>query len=169
MKLWVPVSVVGVGLAVIGYAVFGTSSDEDLILERLELLAETVRQDESDTNPVIRGARINSVFAELFTKQVSVRVPEVPDIGADRRDLVGAATQTSARFRTASVKFGSTRVDLDPSKMTAGVTTKATLDGVAHDGDMRRDTRGVTLRFEKVDGDWKIVALTVAPRDGEGE
>jgi phosphoribosylformylglycinamidine synthase len=169
MKLWVPVSVVALGLAVIGYGVFGGSSDEEQILERLDLLAQTIRQDESETNPVLRGARINSVFVDLFTKQVSVRVPDLPDIGSDRRDLAGAAAQTSARYRTASVQFGAAKVDLDPSKMSAGVATQATLTAVGHDGELRRDTRGVKLQLDKVDGDWKIVSITVAPRDGEGE
>ena len=169
MKLWVPVSVVAVGLAVIGYGIFGRSSDEEQILERLDLLAQTIRQEESDTNPVVRGARINSVFVDLFTKQVSVRIPDLAEIGSDRRDLAGAAAQVGARYRTAHVRFESAKVDLDPSKVSAGVTTQATLNALGHDGELRRDTRGVKLQLDKVDGDWRIVSITVAPRDGEGE
>ena len=166
MKLWIPVSVIALGLSLIGYAVFLRSSDEDEILECLDTLAETVRLNESETNPVLRGVRINAAFADIFTKDVSVRIPDIAEIGSDRRDLAGAAAQVGGHYRTADVRFGSTNIAIDPSKTTAAVTTEATVSALRYDGQARMDTRGVTFRFDKVSGDWRIASIAVAPRNG---
>ena len=44
----------------------------------------------------------------------------------------------------------------------------AILDATRHDGTIEHDTRDVSISFEKIDGDWRITAMTVsAARRGE--
>jgi len=161
MKHWLPIALACVSALLLGYAIFFWPNDEEKIRARLDELSEALRQTESETNVVVRGARIHGAFSDIFTKEVSVRAPELGPLGSSRKELAATAASTGARFRTADVSFDAVQIALDPGKQHADVTSTATLTALEHGGGMRRDTREVELDFEKVDGDWRIVAIVV--------
>lgn len=156
------IGLIAAGVGVVGYALFFRGGDEDAIRGRLDALAEAVRLRESETNPVVRGARIQGAFSEIFLPKIRVSIDELGAIGSDRRDLAGVAAQAGARYRSADLSFGSVAVTVAEARESAQVTATATLTGTAHDGDPRRDEREVTFELEKVDGDWRIATVRVA-------
>jgi phosphoribosylformylglycinamidine synthase len=164
MKRWLPLGLIAAGLIGLVYAIFFWSSDEDQIRARLAQLADTVRISDGELNPVVRHGRIRQEFAEIFVKEVRAEVSELSEGLHGRNELAAAATQVAGAYRSADVSFGGVDIRIDRSGMTADVNASATVTGAQHGQPVRRDERQVSFQFEKIDGDWKIVSLTVAAR-----
>ncbi|MBI4702275.1 MAG: nuclear transport factor 2 family protein [Deltaproteobacteria bacterium] len=164
MKCWLPPAGIALGIALALYALLSGSSDEDLIRERLEQLEAAVEVTGPGTNPVMRGAKVKGEFAEIFTKDVEIRIPELTDTTAGRAELVGLATQAPSWYAQVSVDLGSLEIDLDEVAASAHVFGQATLRGTKHDGSPHRDTRTVSLRCDKIEDKWRIASITVSPK-----
>ncbi|KYG10651.1 hypothetical protein BE21_10760 [Sorangium cellulosum] len=169
MKRWLPLGLIALGAVLAAVALLLSPSDEDRIRDRLAQLADAVRIDDGERNPLVRHGRVRKEFAEIFTKEASARVVEISDRLSGRDELAAAATQAAVVYQTADVSFGDTEIQVDRAGMTAEVTATATVTGAQHGQPARRDELPVALRLEKVDGDWKIVSATVHPRRTPGD
>jgi hypothetical protein len=167
MKKWLPHIGIGIGLIIAVYALFFSSSEEDKIRAKLDLL-ETAVAVEGQTNPVVRGARIKDAFSAIFIKQVAVEIPELTQAKTGRTELVGLATQAPLAYETVSVDLGGLEIRLDQTALSAVAFGDAVLTGTRRSGELQRDDRQVSLRFDKIDGDWLIVSLTVSAKDEIG-
>jgi hypothetical protein len=144
------------------YFLFFRTSDEREIGKKLDRLAQAVRVEGAE-NPVMRGTRINSEFAEIFVKEVIVEIPELTDIKSGRHELTVVATQAGSYYQSVRLSFERVQLQFDEAKRTARVGATATMIASRGSGD-ERDTRELTLRFDKIDGDWKIASIVVSPK-----
>jgi hypothetical protein len=156
---------IALGVAILIYVVFFGESDEDAIRERLDLLEATIEVKGTQENLVIRGARIKEAFTELFVKDVTIQIPELTQVKTGRTELTGLAARAPSWYRTASVDLGGLRVDVGEQAVSAHVSGLATLTATRLTGELSRDTRTVSLRFDKIEGDWKIVSLSVSAKE----
>jgi len=162
VKRWLPHIGIVLGIAIAVYALFFSNSDEDVIRDKLAQLEEAVRISDGNTNIVIRAARVKKEFGEIFEKEVTIEVPELTDASSGRTELVQLAASAPKLWRTASVDLGNLSVDVDHSGTTAVAYGQAVLTATRHSGDLHRDERTVSLRFDKIDGDWRIVHVSVS-------
>lgn len=169
MKRWLPYALIAASIVLGLYAFFLRPSDEDLIRARLDQIAVAVRIDESELNPIIRHGRVKEAFREVFTKDVLARVPELSTSVRSRDDLVVAATQLQGAYASAEVRFGDVDIRVDEARNAARVTAVATLAGARNGEVQRSDERKVALELDKVDGDWKVVSVTVWPPEEDDE
>jgi hypothetical protein len=167
MKRFLPLGVAVLGLGIFVYAVFFASSDEDEIRDRLELLASSVEVTGQQENIVLRGARIRDTFESLFTKEVVIEIPELTSVSTGRMELVSLATQAPSWYRSASVDVSSLDVQIDDAGLSAHVVGPVILTATRLSGEPIRDRRTVSLRFDKIDDDWRIVGVTVSAPEGE--
>jgi hypothetical protein len=168
-KLAIAAGVVAAAVAI--YLLFFRGSPEERIRGQLARLAHTVEVDPgAPENPIARLGRIRGELKELFVEQPSIDIPELTTLGSSstRNDLADLAAQAPQAWSSVKIDFASTRVTLDASKKSADVTTIATLTGARAGGEPTRDVRRVVLRFELVDGEWRIGSLKVAPREEPG-
>lgn len=165
MKRWLPLGLITVGVVLGVYALLFSPSEEDRIRERLVQLADAVRVDDRELNPLVRHGRIRKEFAEIFVKEAHVSVPEVRGRLTGRDELVAAATQAATVYQSAEVSFGDAEIRIDPAGMTAEVSATATVSGARHGQAVRRDELPVAIQLEKLDGDWKITSAKVARRE----
>lgn len=164
MKRWLAILAGAAGLGLVGWAVFGGPSDEEQIRELIERLESAIEVDGQE-NPVGRMARLNGAFKEIFTKDVQVSIPELTSLQGGRRELADVATRASGYFEGGDVEIGIDELTIDGSKQGAHARTTATLTGTKAGGSgPERDTRKVTFRFTRDDGDWRIYALSVSGR-----
>jgi hypothetical protein len=164
MKRWLPHIGIAIGVAIAIYALFYSSSDEDLIGEKLEQLEEAVAVRGTETNLVVRTARVRKQFSEIFIKQVTFRIPELSRIQGGRTELAGLAARAPQLYATATVDLGGLDIAVDESGSSAAAHGEATLTATRHSGELQRDTRTVMLRFDKIDDDWRIVSVSVSAK-----
>jgi hypothetical protein len=166
MKRWLPHIGIVLGVCIAVYALFFSDSEEDLIRGRLDLLEESIQVTPQDSNVVFRLARIKKQFAEIFNKQVSFEIPELTSLSQSRRELVNLAANAPRLYTTASVDLGGLTIDIDTSKTSAVAYGEATLTATRAGGGLERDTRTVSLRFDKIEGEWRVVSLSVSAKGG---
>lgn len=166
MKRWLPHLGVVAGLAIALYALFFGSSDEDRIRELLRRLESSVQVHDGNFNIIMRGSRIRKSFSTIFIRDVAFRIPDLQSTGAHRKALVALATQAPRLYRTAVVDLSELEIKLDDQAASATAFGDASLIGVRQGGLAERDRRSVSLRLDKIKGDWRIVALDVSPRGG---
>ena len=164
MKRWLPHIGIAVGLLIAVYALFFSSSDEDLIRARLDQIEDAVKVSGDGTNLVLRAARVKKEFSEIFVKEVSFEIPELSSSGGARQELVALAASAPRLYSTATVDLGGLAVEIDDAGMSAVAFGEATIRGTQLSGEPQRDSRTVSLRFDKIDGDWRVVSLSVSPR-----
>lgn len=170
MKRWLPHIGIALGICIAVYALLLKSSDEELIRERLAQLEQAVKVSAGDTNVVIRGARIKKEFTEIFQKDVTIEIPELTEIRAGRAELVQLAASAPQLWQTATVDLDGLSVEVDQAGTSGVAYGDATLTATKHGGELHRDTRTVSLRFDKIDGEWQIVNVSVsAGADGASE
>ncbi|MCA9598950.1 MAG: nuclear transport factor 2 family protein [Myxococcales bacterium] len=155
-------AVVGIvlGLGITGYALFGGRSDEEKIRALLDHLAEVAGVSGTE-NPVMRAGRLRGAFADIFTKDVRVQIPELSSLKSGREGLVALATQAGTAFRSAEISLGSVEITLIASGQAARVRCTATLVGDRGQG-LRKDERSVRFGLSKDDGDWRIDSVSVS-------
>lgn len=144
------------------WLLFFRTSDERAIQKKLDRLATAVRVEGSE-NPVMRGARLQGEFTEIFVKDVLVEIPELTSIKSGRQELLAVATQAGGYYQSVRLSFDQTKIQLDDAKRSARVSCTVTLTVSRGAGD-ERDSREVTFRFDKIDGDWKIAQVVVSPK-----
>lgn len=168
MKRWLPIGLIVIGVVIIAYALFGPT-DRDRILALLDRLAEAVRVEEGDTNPLVRHGRIRGEFKEIFAKEATASVPEIDDSLRGRDALAQAATQVGSVYQTAHVSLSDVDLKIDPAGTAAEAKATATITGRQHGQELRQDERRVTFRIEKIDGEWRLFSVVVGARGGAGE
>ncbi len=166
MKRWLPHIGVVAGIAIAVYALFLGSTDEDRIRELLDRLEESVQVHEGEFNIIIRGSRVKKAFSTIFVKDVTFGIPDLQSRGSGRNALVGLAAQAPRLYRTAVVDLGGLNIKIDAQAMSAAAFGDASLVGVRQGGQAERDQRTVSLRLDKIDGNWLVVSLDVSPRGG---
>jgi phosphoribosylformylglycinamidine synthase len=164
MKRWLPHIGVVLGIAIAVYALLLGSTDEDRIRDLLDRLEDAVQVHDGTSNFIIRGSRVRKAFSTIFVKDVRFRVPDLRSDGQSRRALVGLAAQAPRLYRTAIVDLGGLDIKVDATATSATAFGDASLIGVRQGGQAERDQRSVSLRLDKIDGDWRIVKVDVSPR-----
>ena len=154
------------GIAILLYAVFAKKSDEELIREQLDDLAQAVRVSGPDENPIFRGKRLHDKFEKLFVPNVRVDISELTQISSGRTELVGVATRAGTIFRSADVEIDASSVDLIAGGSSAMVSGSATLVGDRGNG-TQRDQRRVSFGFAKTKDGCLIAPVVVVPPPSE--
>lgn len=169
MKRWLPIVLIAAGILGLVYALFFWSTDEDLIRGKLAQLADAVRVTEDERNPLVRLGRVRQAFSEVFTKEATAAVPEHGEALHGRDALVQAAVGIGNIYQSADVSYSDMDLRIDPGGISAGVTCSATLTGARHGQPIQRDDRRVRFQLEKIDGDWKIVSVSITSGEPGGE
>ncbi len=165
MKRWLPYLGIAFGLALVVYSVFFGKNEEDRIRQRLHQLEEAVAVD-GEENPVLRAARVRKELGEIFTQDVTLAIPELDASEGGRAALVDLATAAPQQYQRAHVDLDGLRIRLDEPKEHAVAVGDAKLSGARQDGQPEQDVRTVSLRLDKIDGEWRIVNVSVStPRD----
>jgi len=154
----------GAGLALILYGLFFWSSDEDLILERLDDLTTAIAVTDGNTNPALKAIKLKGDFQEIFTLAVAVDIPELPGSQLSRGELAKGAAGLAARFKQVSVGLSDVSVQIQGDS--ASVQSQATLTAIAFGGEARRDVRDVSFELVKEDGEWRIQSVVVGQSTG---
>jgi len=167
-KRWLPHLGVVVGVCIAVYALFFSSGDEDLIRGKLDSLEEAIAVTPNETNIVVRAARIKGAFAEILAKEVSYEIPELAGANrsSGRRALASLAANAPRLWNTASVDLGPLAIEVDDEGMSAVAFGEVTLTATRQSGQLERDNRTVSMRFDKIDGEWLIVSLSVSAKEG---
>ena len=160
MRAWVALGGAGLGLALIGYALFAGKTDAERIIEQLDALEAAIAVTEKSTNPVMRSAQVNGAFKEIFTKDVTYSIPDLSSGDRGRAGLAQLAIGAGRYFQTLDVDFGSVELDLVEGAIDTEVRAEATATGRRNSGDFERDTRRVVFGFTK-DDDWRIASVRV--------
>jgi hypothetical protein len=163
MKRWILIALALCGLALIGYALFAEPSDEERILAQLERLEHAVSVEEPAQNMLLRKSRIDSEFREIFDKDVSFAIPELSGSHTGRNELGLLAARAGTYYET--IDLGFSDVSVTVGNVGAHVRGSATLTA-SRSGNPERDTRQVEFQFSKVDGDWLVTSISVAPKTG---
>jgi hypothetical protein len=156
------VLVVG-SLVLLGYALFG-SSDEEEIMDRLEELARAV-ETRSDESVIFRQARLNGVFKEALEPTVSLRAPELPTT-TGVPELVKLATLVPQGYGEVALSVGETDVRIDDDAHLARAVSVVTLTG-SRGGELRREKRHVRFTLHEAGSDWRVVEIEVEARSNE--
>jgi len=168
---WLPLLLVVAGLGIFAVATLWGSTDEELIRARLTALADAIEVKASETNAVIRAARIKDAFSDILIKEVTVEIPELTEVRSGRMELVRVAAQAMTLWRTAQVDVSGLRLDIDKAGLSAVASGSVPLRATRHSGEAELDTRTVSIRFDKIDGRWLIVSVAVSAKhqaDGDG-
>jgi len=165
MRRWLPHVGLLIGLGLVIYALFFAQDDTDRIRQQLEALEAAVEVKPQE-NVVIRAARVRSAFVEIFSKDVRFEVPELLAGQSDRKELVKVASSAPQQFRSAIIDTDRLQIDVDNAGETAVATGDVTLSGVRLSGEPTRDERTVSIRFDAIEGQWRIVSLTVSMPQG---
>ena len=169
-RRWVPLLAVVLGLGIFAYATFFGPTDEELVRSRLDALASAIEVKPSEQNVVLRAARIKEAFGSIFVKDVALAIPELTELRSGRKELVQVAAQAMSLYRAAWVDVTSLGIDIDKMGLSAVASGKVTLHATSHGGEAQLDTRTVSLRFDKVEGKWLIVSVSVSTKgDEQGE
>lgn len=159
-RAWMPL--LAVALVGFFYVAFLRENDEDRIRRRLTELTEAVRVRASEGDQgAARALRIQQTFARVFSSGVRVQVPDFS--ASNLEDLTERAIVAGASLHSAELRFDRVRVDVAPGARSAAVDTEATLTTTGQEGGSSKEMRKLDLRFQNVDGQWRIAA--VLPRD----
>lgn len=152
------VAAIAVSLALLAYALFG-SSDEDKIHDRLKELANVVETKEGESF-IFRTARLNGVFKEALEPTATLSAPELPTTSGAQQiaALGGQAANFATEFR---VSLGETDIRIDGNA--ARAVSVVTLTG-SERGELRREKRHVRFLLNKSGGDWRVASIDVDAR-----
>ena len=67
-------------------------------------------------------------------------------------------------LRLARAMGAPSSIDLDDASISAHVHGDAVLRVTRHGGEINRDTRTASFRFDKIEGDWRIISVNVSAR-----
>jgi hypothetical protein len=165
MKKYLPHLGIVIGVAIAVYALFLSESDEDRIRALLEKLEDAVAVSPDDTNVVVRAARVKNLFGEIFDKEVGYQIPELDAVSRGRAELGAVASKAPELWRSASVDLDALVITVDNTGMSAVAVGPASLNATRQNGQLENDTRTVSMTFDKIEGEWRVVRLSVSARD----
>jgi hypothetical protein len=122
-----------------------------------------VRVEEGPGNPVIRAGHLKDAFSRIFTPRVEIDDGELAHEPMAREELAVATVAVERPFHTATLDFTGVRVAVEDPPLYARVTGTATGTGAEGSERRRLEKREFTMRFEKVDGTWRIAAVSTLP------
>ncbi len=160
MNRKIAIAAIVAGAALVLFALMHRTSDEDRVKARLDTLAQVVHFD-ADDNLLLRGARIQRAFADLFVPDVVVRAADLPGSSQGRDGLVALATKPPVPLETAQLDFEHVVVSVDAAHHTARAQADAVVTSTDSAG-AHRDRRQAVFRFVDQDGSWRIAAMDVA-------
>jgi hypothetical protein len=146
-KRTIGIAIVIAAAAVALWAIFFRGSDEDRIRAVIVKAATAVRVVEGE-NPVLRAARVKGDLGETLDRDVAFTVPEL-----------NASGEGVGKGRDAAVAAA-----LSAGGLWASAQTTVTLSAI-RGGQRERDVRQVSFELRKLDGEFRIVAVTVQPRE----
>jgi hypothetical protein len=165
-RRWLPLAGVAVGATLVAYALFFGKTEEERIRQRLHQLEDAVAVDGAE-NPMLRAARLRKDFADLIAQNVTVAIPELGASEGGRAHLVEVAAGAAGQWRTARVDLGGLAIRIDETKDHAVCVGDAKLTATSGAGEPERDVRTVSLRLDKLEGQWRVVDISVsASKDG---
>jgi len=155
--------IIGLGLCLIGWAIFGRETDEEAIRRRLMELSTKVSIDPSE-GIVVRGFRLKRDLPDYLAEDAKFHVPQV---GGDmsRGEVIASAIGAATRWPSAQIGWSGVEVTL-------GGPSAAHLQGLAEltrrdDGGARSTERKITIDWVKRDGDWMVQSLDVGDAPNE--
>ncbi len=149
----------GLGVLVLGYAIFAPESDEERILAVLDELALSVSFSEPIANPMVWGLQLGKKFEDLMTEQIDVRVSEVRSgIPSSRSQLGPAAGIALQRYGALDITFSGFDVQVQDDRATA--EGRAEVTGVIG-GEKRSDARPIRFELIRLDGEWLVHSVHV--------
>jgi hypothetical protein len=163
MKRWLPYLGIALGTALVVYALFFAKTEEERIRARLDELESTVAVDDARETPLVRAARLRKSFAEIFAKDVSLAIPELGATDKGRAALADLALSAQEQLARIDLELDDLAIRLDESKERALAVGVAHLRGTQRDGTRTLDDRTVSLRLDRIEGQWRIVDVTVSP------
>jgi hypothetical protein len=164
-RRWLAAAGVVAGIGIVGYALFSQKTPEERIREQLEQLSEVIRVGEEPENPVVRAARLNKQFAELFDQNVHADIPELNNPIQDRKELVQLAARAHFWVRTLEVDFS--RLSIEAGEVNASASGPARLHGTRTNGEPETGERQVRFTLSRADSEWKIDSVKVEPTRGD--
>jgi hypothetical protein len=164
-RRWLAAAGVVAGIGIVGYALFSQKTPEERIREQLERLSEVIRVGEEQENPVVRAARLNGQFAELFDQNVHAQIPELSNPIDGRKELVQLAARSHFWVRTLEVDFS--RLDIEAGDVSASASGPARLHGTRTNGEPETGERQVRFTLSRVDSEWKIDSVKVERRSDD--
>jgi hypothetical protein len=145
------------GLALVGYAIFASPSDEEQIRERLEQLSRAVDVDDTE-NVLFRKTRIDREFKQIFTSDVRVSIAELGRSADGRASVAQLATLAGRQYRSLDVEISPEAVSVESGS--ANVDGEVTV--LSSDQDLSREARAVAFKLIKsADEGWQISAVRV--------
>jgi hypothetical protein len=160
VKRWLAIAAVGLGLAALLYALFARPTHEERIGRALDRLARVVSSDSEQQNPILRAARLRKEFSEIFSRDVSVNIPELASPLRGRDELAAIGARTTTAYQSVDVEFSKLDIRVDANETRAEVRAVATLTGSR--GALERDSRRVRFGFSHQAGEWLIDSVSVA-------
>ncbi len=162
MKRGLPFLGIALGAALIGHALFFSKTEEERVRLRLDELATSVGWKGTSESASLRGARLRKVFGLLFSKDVALAIPELGAVEQGRAALVELALATPEEFTSLEVDLGALRIHLDESKEHALAVGDAHLTGERRSGPRSTDDRAISIRLDRIEGEWIIVNIATA-------
>ncbi|MFI5300655.1 MAG: hypothetical protein ACHREM_21445 [Polyangiales bacterium] len=160
-------ALLGLALAIpfvgVGVYLLRPTDDEAAIRKALDRLCAAVRVDPAESNPLARLARVRSELSEIVSENVTVDIPDFPQVTSGRRPLADLATQAGLAYSEAEVALSSVTMRMAPSKKSCAIDATATLTGKGGAGP-QREVRRVSLRVDVIDGNWRVASIAVNAR-----
>jgi hypothetical protein len=166
-KRWLAAAGVVAGIGIVGYALFSRKTPEERIREQLERLSTVINVGEEPENAVVRAARLNGQFADLFDENVSAQIPELSNPLRGRKELVQLAARANVWVRTLEVDFS--RLDIEAGQVNASASGPAVLSGTRINGEPETGERQVKFTLTLDDSEWKIDSVKVERKSDEEE
>ncbi|MBI4955137.1 MAG: hypothetical protein HY908_24150, partial [Myxococcales bacterium] len=142
--------------------VFFRQNEAARVRARLDELAQALEVHGPDQSFVLRAARIRQTVHEVVDKRASLQIADLTDGKPDRTTLIELAGQAPSVYSQARIDLGDLTIELDQAETSAHVHGTVTFTGRRHGGADERDLRAVSIRLDKIDGDWRVVSLAAA-------
>lgn len=151
---------VAAGILAVAYALWGRKTDEELLAEQLDRLAESVSFSDGPQNPVFWLAHLNQELEPLLAPDVSVEIPELGKLARGRADVTRLAAEGSSRMQSFQVELEQIEIQVLEGTGSARADATALVTG-NRGARLERDRRPVHFGFKKQDGDWRVDSIVV--------
>lgn len=164
-RRWLLLGAGGLGVALVGWALFGGESDEDRIRAQLARLESVVRVTERQSeNPLLRAVHLQKEFETLLERDVQVSIPEVHGVRSGRDDLARVAAGLQRSLSLFEIRFSQVTVQVEGTVGRVAAITHVTAS-VRGEGSIRRDERHTELTFGRdAEGQWLLHSVLVASK-----
>jgi len=166
MKNKIAIALASIVAAMIVYALFFRTSEEDRIRQKLTALEAAVKSGASTSEIAARPLRVRESFARIFAPRVQVDVPEIAVGDRPREELAELVASSEGRVHGLNVAFTRVHLEIDPRAQPprADVDALATVRGSSRGEGMKRsNVYQVTFHLEETQEEWRITRIAAAP------